>query len=218
MANRGKYKFGVIDGERRSSVWTVAVNREDIYLTSSRMKHDKISLHASGQGNWSLKTEALNTAPFKPNGGRHVAQWHDTGVLLGRSKALFFLLIPETELVVAYESLAPTVKAIAAPPSGYAVKVMLAVSPHLPRDQRVQIAGDSVMLLFDHRMQDSRALLAIAQVIAIPPSMPAQMDAIRRVQRDKARAYGLADATGTRATVRIDDARGVPGIIELAPL
>ncbi|UJM85509.1 hypothetical protein [Rhodanobacter denitrificans] len=218
MGKRAKFKFVVGDTERQSEVWTVIITKSDVYLTTSGGKHTKISLHESGQGNWSLQYESLTEAPFVPAGGRHLAQWNTLDGTRGPMREWFFLLLADSELRQGRPSNEGKAIRIPAPGAMRAVKVVLAITEPLPGppEEHSVFVQAPIMYLFSHQLTNGRVVVAVWREVPLPPTVKQNMDKVRALAWDTAKSQGL-DPVGTKATIRVTDEHGVTGFVEVAP-
>jgi len=90
--------IGSPDG-RRSTIWKFTAHRSEIYILSRMFGSDcKVSLHSSGQCQWSGTGQWVKKDPNRRNADRHFLKWsaprpHGTSATL-----VFRIRIPESEL------------------------------------------------------------------------------------------------------------------------
>ncbi|WP_124833562.1 hypothetical protein [Burkholderia sp. Bp9031] len=96
MGKKAEFRFYVRAADGRiSTTWSIVASRSDVYVTPLLMKESsKVSLHQSGDCNWSLRSEYLQAGGPSVNGARHIAQWKH----IDASKPALRILIPESEL------------------------------------------------------------------------------------------------------------------------
>lgn len=217
MAKRAKFKVAVGDNVRGSYVWTYAINRNDVYLSSAGSKNDKISLHESGLGSWSIRSEAASTARFLPAGGRHISRWKAVDPMPGALRPLHFIVVPDSELRSGRDVSGAGIR-IPAPGPGNAVHIALAESVELdPSIERMTIAMDpSFELLFHHQLPNRKMVVAVARVTPVTDAFTATLDRIRSIAWEAAVAVG-ENPVGTRGSAVLEDPKGVTGFVEVAP-
>lgn len=97
---KGTCRFAA--GERnglKSSIWTVSVNKSDIYLFSRLFGSDfKLSLHESGDAQWSFTSQFVARQIEMPNKDRHFIKWTYSRPLDNMAINIFRIQIPHTEL------------------------------------------------------------------------------------------------------------------------
>lgn len=119
----------------RSSVWKIWVNKNDIYIQTRMMGSDsKVSLHESGQFQWSMTTEwmAKQTNRDLKNVDRHIVRWKRPEILDGAAKLVFEIIIPKSEL--REENIKESYKKVywyPAPAPGFAVQLECYITPPL---------------------------------------------------------------------------------------
>jgi hypothetical protein len=61
---------------RRSTVWTFSVHKSEIYILSRMFGSDsKVSLHSTGDCQWSATDTWVKKAPGRRNADRHIMKW-----------------------------------------------------------------------------------------------------------------------------------------------
>lgn len=218
MGKRAKYKIVVGESGWQSEIWTVNINGNDIYLTTTGAKHTKISLHESGRGSWSIRSESVKDAPFVPKSGRHISLWTAPDVVWGDVSALYYLLFPDSELRSGRPHHDGEAGWIPRPGPTRAVQVTFALSPPIdaPIEKSQLNFTPPLSPLFVHQLTNRRVLLIAWRAIEVPDSLVQNMNAARAKAWSEALAQGL-DPTGTKAGAHITDKHGVPGFIEVAP-
>lgn len=95
-------KFAV--GQRnglKSSIWTISTNKNknDIYISAGILTNEtKISLHESGAGQWSYRSEVWKNKD-RPNQERHITgEWNFQISVDLKATNIFRIKIPHTEL------------------------------------------------------------------------------------------------------------------------
>ncbi len=89
-------------GERtglKSSVWTVVVKKNDIYLFTKLFGGDfKLSLHESGDAQWSYTSEYVSRQNEMKNQDRHLMKWKYSRPENDLALNIFRIQIPHSEL------------------------------------------------------------------------------------------------------------------------
>jgi hypothetical protein len=134
----GKGDFRVAVGSpsgERSTVWKIQVTRNDIYILSRMMGSDtKVSLHESGDCQWSATGAWVQKKPGRRNADRHFEKWHAPRPVDTAAAQIFQIGIPGSELRVSTlaEDL-DSVHWLAAPPVGMAVSLTCYITPAIDR-------------------------------------------------------------------------------------
>ena len=100
LANQHELRVAVGDPVgKRSTVWKFLVRGNDIYIFTRMFgAKAKVSLHASGQSQWSATSAWVQKNPARTNADRHFHKW-STPWAEGREAAhVFQIRIPATEL------------------------------------------------------------------------------------------------------------------------
>lgn len=83
----------------KSSIWTIAVDKNDIYLFTRLFGSDfKLSLHESGAAQWSHTSEFVARQIDMPNRDRHFIKWNYTRTNDSLATNIFRIQIPHSEL------------------------------------------------------------------------------------------------------------------------
>lgn len=92
-----KFCIGTPEG-RRSTVWKVWVNSQDVYLQSRMMGSEaKLSFHASGQAQFTLTDIWVKRTGAK-NTNRHLSRWTIPQLVNDEAVHIFQIIFPESEL------------------------------------------------------------------------------------------------------------------------
>lgn len=212
VTKRTTFRFMITANDRRSAVWSVYINKSDIYVSSSISKKDKVSLHESGNYQWSMRSEAVADAPFVPNTGRHFARWKSPQVPAGEHFTHeFFVLIAESELRPEHKESAKEVARLPIPPRGFGALIGFYVFSNPTGGNLDRVEPQP---LFVHRLQNGRILMLVHNTIEIDPITTQRMQVISGETFQEARRQGHQS---TRAVARITNHAGVSGLVELAP-
>ena len=98
MAREFRVAVGAPDS-RRSTVWKLAVTGNDIYILTRMFGADaKVSLHASGECQWSGTSVWVKKDARRRNADRHIVKWRITRPVGNESLHAFRIIIPHSEL------------------------------------------------------------------------------------------------------------------------
>ena len=100
MARSKELRLGVgtPDGYR-STIWKFNIHKSEIYILSRMFGSDsKVSLHSSGQCQWSRTGQWVKKDPNRRNAERHIMKWLAPRPYGSAANLIFRIRIPETEL------------------------------------------------------------------------------------------------------------------------
>ena len=98
MGRSCRFAAGKRNGPK-SSIWTLTVSKSDIYLSTRLFGSSfKLSLHDSGDAQWSLTSEFVSRQTDMPNKDRHFLKWHFDRPSGDSAINIFRIQIPHTEL------------------------------------------------------------------------------------------------------------------------
>jgi hypothetical protein len=211
MSNRGRFKFVVEAGDRRSHVWNISIKKNDIYVSSSGQT--KVSLHESGQYQWSIRAEQLQSAPYVPATGRHIGKWERaTNFHSELVNHEFFILIPESELSVG--NIRPEgVKTLPAPRPGFASRIDFLT---IGKVNGIEIENTFVNggnPVFCHLLRNGRRLMIFSNEVEINADRKSQIKELKLLSWMKAKDCG--EERFGRINVRIIEG-GVSGMLDLS--
>lgn len=84
---------------RRSTVWKFSVQGDECYIFSRMMGSDtKVSLHSTGECQWSATGKWVLKVAGRTNAERHFRKWFMPRTFNGNAVHMFQVRIPETEL------------------------------------------------------------------------------------------------------------------------
>ena len=94
-----EYRFAVGSQEgKRSSVWKVWAQKDDVYIQSRMMGCDmKVSLHSDGKCQFSLTSDWIKKKQVR-NKDRHLVRWQLKKPVASSAMHIFRMIIPENEL------------------------------------------------------------------------------------------------------------------------
>jgi hypothetical protein len=146
----------------RSTVWKFFVKNNDIYIVSGMFENNcKISLHESGECQFSGTRTWVLAEPGRRNAERHIKKWKSPRPSSDASTHVLQIVIPDTELRVSTvpEDLS-AVNWLQAPPQGNTVLFECYITKQLDADP---IIGASLPFpfLFSIQLADLRWLVAL---------------------------------------------------------
>lgn len=203
-------------GGLRSTVWKFWVNGDDVYIQSRMFGSDvKVSIHASGQCQWSCTGEWVKKDATRKNADRHMQRWridHPPG----REALHFFKIgIPESELriISASESLG-AVQWIPAPPEGYAVAIDCYMTPvvDIAPSAGASLPNDFLASL---PLKSGRWLVLLCRVA---PISRRDLDDVRSDMLGMIRSAGITLEPQHRISAFLEDTEGIKGMLELCVL
>jgi hypothetical protein len=116
---------------RRSSAWKFIVRGSDVYILTRMFGSEaKVSLHASGQCQWSRSDKWVTQAPGRRNADRHIVKWSMPRQIAREAVIIFQIRIPETELrILATEEDLLSVQWLSPPPPGTTTSLECYITP-----------------------------------------------------------------------------------------
>jgi len=195
--------IGSPDG-RRSTVWKFAAHRSEIYILSRMFGSDcKVSLHSSGQCQWSGTGAWVKKDPSRRNADRHFMKW-SAARPHGASAALVLRIrIPESELrEVEVEEDVTDVLWLPAPGAGQTSSFACYVTPPSTDDPTASAQLPGTRLL-SRQLEDRHRFVAIHHD---EPLNGADLQPLRNAMNARARADGIvADPKHRGCAVTITD-------------
>jgi hypothetical protein len=189
VVTEARFALGSRKGPR-STIWKAWVHGDDAYIASRMFGSDmKVSLHASGDCQWSATDTWVRRQPNVRNAERHVTRWHISHPANDEALLAFKVEIPTSELRVLPE-----------PRDKKKVWWVGNTSPestarflfYLTRTNDVDPAPDSSPLqkhLFSLRFRDSRWLVVLVDFIS---RSEADLSALREAVIRQAKSWGLS--------------------------
>lgn len=100
MAKKHEFRYAVGEPSgRRSSVWKIWTHKSDVYIMTRMFGADaKVSIHASGECQFSATAQWMRKNPDKRNAQRHIARWLLPQTEPDSAGFVFRIQIPESEL------------------------------------------------------------------------------------------------------------------------
>jgi hypothetical protein len=179
---------GSPDG-RRSSVWKFATHRSEIYIISRMFGSDaKVSLHSSGQCQWSGTGNWVKKDRNRRNADRHFLKWSAPRPHGSEANIVFRIRIPETELrhIDVEEDLA-SVQWFPAPNIGSTASFAFYITPPSIIDpaSTAQLPGT---LILSRQLEDRHWFTAIHHVEALDGT---HLNSVRNEMNARARSTGI---------------------------
>jgi len=181
--------IGTPDG-RRSTVWKFTAHKNDVYILSRMFGSDcKVSLHASGQCQWSGTGQWVKKNQSRRNADRHFMKWSAPRPYGTEATLVFRIRIPESELrqVNIKEDLS-SVLWLPAPEKGQTASFACYITPPSTNDPTTsaQLPGTVVL---SQQLEDKHWFTVIHHVEALDGT---DLDPLRRKMNALARSAGIA--------------------------
>ncbi|XYJ92465.1 hypothetical protein AEMCBJ_33575 (plasmid) [Cupriavidus necator] len=210
MSKKTAFRFFVADEQRCSLTWSLTIQKNDIYVSHSGSRQDKISLHESGKYQWSVRSEQLASVPFAKN-NRHIARWNNPSAPPGSLTRQFFVLIAASELQLNRARPAKQATFLRAPSMGWATRVdFVFFTPETGK----QVASTEwyPKPVFEARLPSGRILLVTHSLVPIDQAMAIKFDAVKEMGKLEGKKH---EQNASRALARIKDSHGVWGMAEV---
>jgi hypothetical protein len=195
---------------RRSTVWKFIADKSDIYIHTRMFGSDtKVSLHATGDCQWSCTDHWVKKVPGPKNAERHMVRWHLARPDGADAQHVFRVRIPESELraVGAQEKLA-NVQWLPAPPEGQTVSFECYITPRCDGDPALG-AKFPHPHQFSLPLSDGRWFVVLTHVLPVDGK---QLEWVRGEM--KARGY-VPDPLHRACAFTADNEGHARGLIEL---
>lgn len=201
---------------RRSTVWKFAAYKADVYIFTRMFGRDaKVSLHASGQCQWSKSGDWVRKAPGRRNADRHTVQWVVERPTGSPALHVFDVWIPETDLrPVPEEDGLELVNWLPAPPAG----TVLSLECYITRPSDVDpslASGLPHPRLFSFALTDGRWFVVLCRI-----RCPAALDltTLRYKIWNQTIVAGIELRPQLRAAAFFKEDEGTArGLVELGP-
>lgn len=211
MSKKTAFRFYVAEGDKCSSTWSLAIKKNDIYLSHNGSHQDKISLHESGSYQWSVRSEQQINVPFARD-DRHIAKWTRPDAPPGSLTRQFFVLIPTSELQSGRERTAKQAAFLRAPALGWATCIdFYFFTPH--SGKTVASTSWTPEPIFEDRLANGRFLVITSGHIPMDANTAFKFDAVKAMARHEGEKHRKDP---TRALAKLQDAKGIWGIAEVA--
>jgi hypothetical protein len=200
---------------RRSTVWKFVTHADEAYiLTRMFGREAKVSLHSSGQCQWSATGDWVIAEPGRRNADRHFKKWEAPRPTSGSGLHMFRVRIPASELRVvgSQEDLAEVVW-LAEPEVGETTVIDCFITPVIeaqpqpgPKDGRKH--------LFSLPLNSGRWFVVFEEKEIITTE---SLEAVRLAGWENARQAGIEAQPNMRAAAFVEWDSNLRGLIELCP-
>jgi hypothetical protein len=201
---------------RRSTVWTFFTQADEAYILTRMFGSEaKVSLHSSGQCQWSATGDWVRAVPGRRNAERHFKRWEVQRPDGVAALHAFQVRIPSSELraVPSGEDLAGIVW-LPEPASHETVRIECFITPLVDSQPNPESSPDR-QHIFSLPLSSGRWFVGFAGVEVISP---ASLDQLRRVGWDKVMAAGVGHDPRLRAAMFVEyEGTPVRGLIEVCP-
>ena len=199
----------------RSTIWKVWVHRDDAYISSRMFGSDiKVSLHSTGQCQWSCTDTWVKRQENARNSDRHIVRWVVAQPAGDKALLIFRVEIPVSEL---RESEPLTDKKKIFWVSGAPPETTVRFLIYLTRPSELDPApaeSDAMRHLFSLRLRNKRWLIVFVEVVLLSAS---DIAVARHTVRVQAVAAGFMPRPEHRAGLFIQPPPdgGAHGLLEL---
>lgn len=195
---------------RRSTVWKFSVHKNEIYILSRMFGSDaKVSLHSSGECQWSATGAWVKKVPGRRNAERHIAKWVMPRPSGTTALHVFQVRIPETELrIIDLAENLHSVEWLPIPPKGHSVSLECYITPASQNDPAL-LANLPCSHLFSLSLADSRWFTVLHHN---PPLDGKDLEPLRNQMNAQAMTVGIQpkpEHRGSAFTVSESTARGL---------
>jgi hypothetical protein len=202
---------------RRSTIWKFFVRNHDVYIVSGMCEGDcKITLHPSGDCQFSAVDAWVKKVAGRRNADRHMVKWHSPRPTGSAATEVLQIRIPESELreIDTTEDLSE-VHWLPAPGAGKCVAFGCYLT--CPNDSDPVIGASLPCdVLFYSQLADKRWLVVFNFLIEYSQR---DIDATRRQIIDTVAQHGLQVLSEHRAIAHLKiDGASFPGFIEFCPV
>jgi hypothetical protein len=197
-------------------VWKVVARNGDVYIISRMMgSQAKVSLHQSGQGQWSL-TSAWAEARAIPPQKRHIDRWVVSQPTSIQAAHVFRLIFPSGELKdVGTPRKTISIHWLDPPAPGYTVIVEFYLAPAPPESIRPSQVPFPIIGILPVGATGSLVLLRNQEPLDSAKSEI--LESVRSQIMDFSRSAGVRPAPHLRAVAFVVADDGARGFIEIAP-
>jgi hypothetical protein len=175
----------------------------------------KVSLHSTGQCQWSATDSWVRREPGRRNAERHISKWNVTWPNDSEALETFHVRIPESELrVIAGTEELSSVTWLPTPPPGHAVSLECYVTAARPGDPE-KSSDLPYPLVKSLQLNNGRWFVVLQNVVTIDPN---DIERVRQEIREQCSREGSELKPEYRATVLGHQQSGVRALMELCPL
>jgi len=217
MSDQVEARFAVgSPSGRRSSVWKFIVRDSDVYIVTRMFGSEaKVSLHASGQCQWSRSDKWVKQALGRRNADRHIVKWSMPRQVARAAFIIFQVRIPETELrVFTAEEELSTVQWLPAPPLGATASLECYITPISEADPTLTNFIPHPCIVAQP-LADGRWFVVLHYVA---PLNGRELDGKRKKMLHQARTAGMRPGPQDRGGAFTVGTEPTRGIIELCPI
>lgn len=216
MRTEARFAVGSRSGPR-STIWKAWVHGDEAYIASRMFGSDmKVSLHSSGQCQWSATETWVRRQSSVRNADRHVHRWQVDLPEGSQALLAFRVEIPVSEL----RALPPPTDRkkvwwVSGAPAGATVRFLFYLTRPSDSDPAPPPAVESQMRhLFSFQLRSTRWLVAFVEVISLSA---ADIARARASVTEQARAAGLVPSAEHRLSLFIQPPPegGAHGLLEL---
>ncbi len=199
--------------DKRSTIWKFFVTKNDIYIASRMFGADsKVSLHESGQCQWSATGIWVQKVQGRRNADRHFQKWAMPRPSGSSALHAFQVRIPETELrIIDIAEDLDAVKWLETPPTAHTVSLECYITP--PSEASPELSS---ALPLPHiaslPLTDGRWFTILHHTASLDGR---DLEPIRLEMNARARAAGIEPNPRHRGSAFTNSESGPPGLIEL---
>lgn len=198
---------------RRSTVWKFSAHKSEIYILSRMFGADsKVSLHSSGDCQWSCTDAWVKKVDGRKNADRHIAKWFVSRPTGNAATHVFQIRIPETELRVVdvVEDLGD-VEWLPVPPKAHTVSLECYITPV---STSIPAFSSNLPLphLFSLPLADGRWFTVLHHV---PRLDGKELEPLRNQMNNQAREAGIQPRPEHRGSALTQSDGTARGFIEL---
>jgi hypothetical protein len=199
---------------KRSTVWKIWTQKSDVYIQSRMMGSDsKVSLHASGQCQWSDTSEWVSRQSEAKNSDRHIVKWNLPEILPGQTTHVFRIVIPHSELrQINIDEKLNKIVWLPEPNQGYATQIECYITPQL--DGPPDTSNSPYQYLATLALSDRRWFVLFVQESLITEQF---LEGTRTQIISNAKKKGITFLPQNRLSVFIEYPDGCKGLMEMVP-
>ena len=210
-----RFALGTRHGPK-STVWKAWVQGDESYITSRMFGSDlKVSIHSSGECQWSCTDTWVKKQDRQRNALRHIVKWKISPPTTNQALMVFRVEIPVSEM---RPTPPPTDKKkvfwIDNVPEGATVRVIFYLT--IPSASDPAVGRDLPHRhLFSLRLRNKRWLIALLDLISLSAG---DLATARAAVQEQLRGLGHKPSSDHRSSLFIQPSKGAPhGLLELCP-
>ncbi len=196
----------------RSSVWKFASHKGNVYIMTRMFGADaKVSLHESGQAQWSATSSWVLRDPIRKNSDRHIKRWTLPTATKDNAELVFEVQIPRSELrrIDEVEDL-KNIQWLPLPPVGLSVCLECYITPVLEKNEYTFKFPYPLLTIMP--LNKDRFFVVL---VNLKPISEGDLDKTRRAIINQVTKVGFKILPAHRATVFFERETGVKGMIEM---